>query len=225
MPIAVDPAGRAQAVEHGAVEVEDVPVQRVVAVPHRPVPEPVDLGQFEDTRPDRAEHDPAAGRAQVDRSDTSHGETTVRSSGAGRRPRSARPPGGRCRAPSGGRCRMPDHASVHSPGSRPKSTRDVVLPICSSGPGTTSPSDATSRNGAVRRWPSPNAVTGPCFTSNSTETPQPRLPWNTPSPRSSGSARADRQVGRPVVAHLDHAVAEVQRLQLGERAAARPAGP
>ena len=32
-------------------------------------------------------------------------------------------------------------------------------------------------------------------------------------------ALADRQVGRAVVAHLDHAVAEVQGLQLGERAA------
>src|SRR5882757_7829910 len=34
------------------------------------------------------------------------------------------------------------------------------------------------------------------------------------------AAVADRQVGRTVVAHLDHPVAVVQRLQLGERPAA-----
>src|SRR5579859_2327036 len=38
-----------------------------------------------------------------------------------------------------------DQASVHSPGSQPKSTREVVLPIASSGPGTTLPSAATRR--------------------------------------------------------------------------------
>ena len=40
-----------------------------------------------------------------------------------------------------------------------------------------------------------------------------------PRPRSSGSRRADREVGGPVVAHLDHAVLEVQGLDLAERAA------
>ena len=41
----------------------------VAAQPHRLVGEPVHLGQVERARPDPAEHDPAAGRAQVDRGD------------------------------------------------------------------------------------------------------------------------------------------------------------
>ncbi len=112
------------------------------------------------------------------------------------------------------------HASVHSPGSQPKSTREVVLPICSSGPGTTSPAEATKRERAVallgdaegghravldveldRHAPAALAVVD-------AEAAQQR------------PALADREVRRAVVAHLDDAVAEVQCLQLGERAAA-----
>src|SRR2546430_12988917 len=58
-------------------------------------------------------------------------------------------------------------ASVHSPGSTPKSTREVVLPICSSGPGTTVPVEVTNRKAPSRCCAMPKAVTGPCLTSNS----------------------------------------------------------
>ena len=116
-------------------------------------------------------------------------------------------------------------ASVHSPGSQPKSTREVVLPICSSGPATTSPSEATNDVAAVavladaergdRAVPDVeldrHAVAALAVVD--AEAAQQRPPV------------ADRQVGRAVVAHLDDAVAEVERLELGERAAARRAGP
>src|SRR3954470_5920814 len=55
--------------------------------------------------------------------------------------------GRRSPTPSAQWCEIPValHASTHSPGSPPKSTREVVLPICSTGPGTTVPVDATNR--------------------------------------------------------------------------------
>src|ERR1700753_2418364 len=113
---------------------------------------------------------------------------------------------------------MPEalQASVHSPGSHPKSTREVVFPICSSDPGTTVPGEVMKRNAPSRSWARPNAVTGPGRTSSSTDTPQPAR---------EGAAPRDLQVGRAIVPHLAHVVGEVERLQLGERAApAEPVG-
>ena len=87
--------------------------------------------------------------------------------------------GRRSPTPSAQWCEIPValHSSTQSPGSQPKSTREVVLPICSSGPGTTVPVDVTNLYAPSRCCAMPKTVTGPCLTSNSTDTPQPRLPW------------------------------------------------
>ena len=64
------PHRAAQAGDDVLVEPEDVPVH-AVGQPDRAVAEPVDLGQLEGVGPDPAEHDPPAGRPEVDRGERS----------------------------------------------------------------------------------------------------------------------------------------------------------
>ena len=178
-----------------------------------------------------SDHDPAAGGTEVDgrqaeeRVVSGHVRRRSAAGRGGRRRRAARRPGGRCRAPSGGRRRWRSTRRSTPPGRDRSRPARSCCRSAAAGRGRPSPSEATKPKRPVavlaeaehgdrsvvdveldRHAPAALAVVD-------AEAAQQRL------------ARADREVGRSVVAHLDDVVAEVQRLQLGERAAARRAGP
>src|SRR5450755_913080 len=81
-----------------------------------------------------------------------------------------------------------DQRLMNSAGPRPNLIRELVLPMRRMGPGSASPWAATSLSPPAAVSVRPRMVTGPVFTWNSTETPEPRLPWYRPRARSTGRA-------------------------------------
>src|ERR1017187_7261805 len=81
-----------------------------------------------------------------------------------------------------------DQRLMNSAGPNENRSRELVLPMRRIGPGSDSPSAPTSLSLPSAVCVKPRIVTGPVFTLNSTETPEPRLPWYKPSPRSTGRA-------------------------------------
>ena len=104
-------------------------------------------------------------------------------------------------------------------GARANRIREFVLPIRKVGPGIDSPSAAMSFSRPSAVWVSPRIVTGPSLTFISIDRPAPDLPWYSFSARSDGPSVGDRQVAGAVVAHQHELLVEVQRVELGVRAA------
>ncbi len=123
----------------------------------------------------------------------------------------------RGRAPSGGRCRS--HSRRRSTRQGHSRSRRAMWCCRSAGADRRPPGprgDEPERHRPAAE-PRPSVVTGPCVDVELDGHPPAALSVVDTEATKQWPAVADRQVSGPVVSHLHDVVAEVQRLQLGER--------
>ena len=111
------------------------------------------------------------------------------------------------------------HVSMNSAGPFAKRIREFVLPIRKVGPAIDSPSAASSFSRPSAVCERPRIVTGPSLTLNSTESPAPALPWKSLSARSTGRSSEIATCPGPSWPIRTKLLVEVERVELGVRAA------